>query len=512
MLAGSPLGPGNRPLPGAVASVLALAVTAMAGPVSAGVPSAGVPSTGPVFADARSAGTDGPTWPPAVHTELEATFPAADSLHRGDVGEVRLRYTTAVQLRLSTVRVRGSDGEVIPSTGPDTVPGTGSAEIRVRFDEALPSGAYTVEWRTAGPDDHPIEGQYGFEVERPEREPAAEDTAGGPLTPREPAAGVQDDVPMAPTGADASGAAGPGPVGVAVRWLFFASVVGMLGASVFRFTVVPVLSREEGWEEAARVGRDRLFRLAFAAAVLGAVALPARLGVQAATFFGADGVTASAAWSLLSTAWGAGWIVQAVALVIFGGGLALVRRRPRGGWLLMLLGAALATVAPALSGHARAVDPALRSLATVVDALHVAAAGIWLGGLGALVLVGVGAASRATGDAAGSALPRVVNAFSRVALIAVAGLFATGLVQAWLHLGSVQALWGSVFGRTLAVKLGLVAVVAALGFYNWRVVRPALRDTPRPALIRGPATVELAVGIAILLVTAILVASPLPGG
>lgn len=29
---------------------------------------------------------------------------------------------------------------------------------------------------------------------------------------------------------------------------------------------------------------------------------------------------------------------------------------------------------------------------------------------------------------------------------------------------------GSVYGRTLAVMLGLVAVVAAMGFYNWRVV------------------------------------------
>lgn len=451
---------------------------------------------------------------PLFHTDLEATFPPADSLYRGDVAEVRLRYTTAVQLAVSSLRVVGPDGEAVPASGLDTVPGTGSSEIRVRFEEPLRSGAYTVEWRTAGPDDHPIEGEYGFRVERPEPEP---DTLPEPDSLDVPGTDVQepgaaDSVPMTSTGAGGSGALGPRPLGVAVRWIFFASIVGMLGAGVFRFTVVPVLAGERGWEEAARVGRERLLRFAVGAALLGAVALPARFIVQTATFFGAEGFTMSAARGILGTGWGVGWLVELVALVLFAGGLMLVKRRPRGGWLLMLGGGALATVVPALAGHSRSVDPALRSLATVVDALHVAAASIWLGGLAALVLVGVGAAGRATGAEAGHALPRVVNAFSRVALVAVAGLFATGVVNAWLHLGSFDALWASGYGRTLALKLGLVAVVAGLGFYNWRVVRPTLRTTPRAALIRGPASVELLVGVGILLVTAVLVASPLPGG
>jgi methionine-rich copper-binding protein CopC len=51
------------------------------------------------------------------HTALQATFPAADSVYREEVREVRLRYSTPVQLVLSTVAVVGADGAAVP-TGP----------------------------------------------------------------------------------------------------------------------------------------------------------------------------------------------------------------------------------------------------------------------------------------------------------------------------------------------------------------------------------------------------------
>jgi putative copper export protein len=83
-------------------------------------------------------------------------------------------------------------------------------------------------------------------------------------------------------------------------------------------------------------------------------------------------------------------------------------------------------------------------------------------------------------------------------------------MAAWFHLGSVGALTTSAYGRTLLVKLALLALVVATGAYNWRRVRPNLVDGCGARRLRRSAWVELAVGAAVLAVTAVLVATPLP--
>jgi putative copper export protein len=231
---------------------------------------------------------------------------------------------------------------------------------------------------------------------------------------------------------------------------------------------------------------------------------------------------------------------------LFVAGLLLVRGgedRRRGWWTMLVAGLGMALV-PALSGHAAGTPEPVRAFAILNDAVHVTAAGVWMGTLAVLLFAGIGAAAARTSvvpapagggwsDEEGGALEegyadeaetraaqpapgllpplaRMVSGFSRVAMVAVAVLLATGLVSAWLHLGSVGALFASGYGRTLLVKLALVAGAASLGFYNWRVVRPALAREPRAALIRIPATIEVALGVAVVLVTAMLISTSPP--
>jgi putative copper export protein len=108
------------------------------------------------------------------------------------------------------------------------------------------------------------------------------------------------------------------------------------------------------------------------------------------------------------------------------------------------------------------------------------------------------------------ALARLVNAFSRLALLSVALVLLTGAINAWMNVGSFGNLLGSAYGRTLLLKLTVVAGALTLGFYNWRKVRPALAERPDPGALRIPATVEAALGIGVLLVTAFLVSTPTP--
>jgi putative copper export protein len=214
---------------------------------------------------------------------------------------------------------------------------------------------------------------------------------------------------------------------------------------------------------------------------------------------------------LQTTTWGTAWILQAVATVGFFLGL-MVARAPHGrgaGWVGAGAAALLLASVPALSGHAASVENNT-ALAILTDTLHVLGAGVWLGTLAVLVAAGMPAAL-ATADGGGPrALADMVNVFSPVALAggAVAGL--TGVVNALLHLSAVGDLWGTGYGRTLALKLLLLGVVAAAGAYNWRRVRPSLGDEAGAPRLRRSTAVELGMGALVVLVTAILVALPTP--
>lgn len=90
----------------------------------------------------------------------------------------------------------------------------------------------------------------------------------------------------------------------------------------------------------------------------------------------------------------------------------------------------------------------------------------------------------------------------------------SGVILAWQELGSISALFSSVYGRTLLVKLGLVGAVLAVAAYNrFRLVPATLAavEDAQPAtgepMRRMLSTVRCeALGIlAVLAVTAVLV-------
>lgn len=117
-----------------------------------------------------------------------------------------------------------------------------------------------------------------------------------------------------------------------------------------------------------------------------------------------------------------------------------------------LVAALLGTLTPALTGHS-GVDPD-HQLAVVTVALHAAAAAIWVGGLGALLVLLAG--RRALLDAA---VPR----FSRLATVCVIAVAVTGVLNAALRLSSWTALFGSGYGWIVIAKTVCIALAAALG-------------------------------------------------
>jgi putative copper resistance protein D len=116
-------------------------------------------------------------------------------------------------------------------------------------------------------------------------------------------------------------------------------------------------------------------------------------------------------------------------------------------------------------GHAGATEGPERVIHLAANSLHLLAAGTWLGGLLPLVLL-LGHARTATSAALGPAVADAVRRFSAVGLASVATLVVTGLVNAWMLVGSVAALVGTAYGQLLLLKLVLLLPLIAIAALN----------------------------------------------
>lgn len=148
----------------------------------------------------------------------------------------------------------------------------------------------------------------------------------------------------------------------------------------------------------------------------------------------------------------------------------------------------------------------------MVNPLHLLFGGLWIGTLFVLVTAGLAVVLRdePAREQRGAIVADMVNAFSPLALTSGALLALTGGVTAWLHLGSLPALWTTRYGYTLLIKLALVAFVFGLGAWNWRRQRPTLGTERAAVSVRRSARAELVMAGLVLLVTSVLVTLPAP--
>jgi putative copper export protein/methionine-rich copper-binding protein CopC len=451
--------------------------------------------------------------PPSAeaHQRLLATEPARDAAAGAVPRELRLTFYEPVELTFTRVELFGPDGEAVALGTPRL---DSPESLVVPVTGALRAGVYTVRWATASRDGHPVRSDFRFSI--------AADAEGLTAAPRgEHAGAVAAPGQAPPPGAHHPAPSAPGasfdadsPAYVAVRWITFIALLGVIGAVAFALPVLTLLARDALPARGVLVAesRRRAAALGLAFAALLALAALARLYAQSLAMHGADGaLDAERLGAMVTrTVWGWGWMLQGGGALIAAAGFALARRGAAAGWGL----AAIATLALApsagLSGHAAAMTGTTGTLALVADALHVLAAGGWIGGLLVLLAAGIPAALRMGPGGRGPAVAALVRAFSPTALAFAAVLVLSGTYAAVVHVGSVDALLGSRYGNVLLVKLGIFVLVFATGAYNYLRVRPALGDDAGTARLQRSATAEIAVGAAVLLVTAVLVATSPP--
>lgn len=442
-----------------------------------------------------------------AHTQLRSAFPGGGDHLSVAPRQLRLTFTEAVELALTRLALTGPNGAV--ELAPLALHPDSAAVLLGAIQSPLVAGAYTVNWQIAGADGHPVRGEYSFVV-APGAEGLIAATAGPAAPGQKPPPAEHHDAVTFPTG---SAFGVESPLYAAVRWLTFLGLLGVIGVVAFRLLVLSLMSRSSDPPERAVVGvaASRAVKVGLAALALLGVALVLRLYAQSYALHGGEQALASGliGTMLSRTTWGWGWLLQAGATLVVLVGLLLARRGSRAGWALATIGAVALAFTPGLAGHA-AASPELATLAILADALHVLGAGGWLGSLLLVVIVGIPVALRRTDGEPGKAVAALINAFSPTALLFAGTVVATGVFAAWLQLGTVSALWESTYGRTLLLKLALLSVVFGTGAYNWLRVKPALGSEVAAGRLRHSAALELAVGVVVLAVTAVLVATATP--
>jgi copper transport protein len=292
---------------------------------------------------------------------------------------------------------------------------------------------------------------------------------------------------------------------IASRLLWYTGCLAVIGASAFRLFVSPSAGRTPAGPDRAAATTGMV-----AAAVLVAGAL-ARVYAQTYAVFGLEEPVTMVLLVEVATGlppWSTGWMQQFAAGAIALAALAAARSGRASAWILAHAAAMGAAASAPLTGHAVA-QPDGYLLPVVLQGAHVLAAGVWIGGLFVLLVAGIPWAARnARPERCG--LAPLVSAFSRLALCGAGLLALTGGATAFLYLNAVADLWGTSYGRVLLVKVAMASGVAAVGFVNWRRVRPRLGDGSS-GLLRRTAALELAMAAAVLAATAVLVGLPQRG-
>ncbi|MGZ4431427.1 MAG: copper resistance CopC/CopD family protein, partial [Gaiellales bacterium] len=325
----------------------------------------------------------------------------------------------------------------------------------IPLQPGLPRGDYTVRWGIVSTDGHLISGVFAIGVGSGLPPPQAVSEQSSPL-----------DYPF-----------------LSARCLYFAGLLMLVGGTVFRVLVYRPAAATIARENRALADlreRHRANQVLALSAVLalggGWVALTRQgadvAGVSFWRAFDHRGPVASALEATrFGQVFGRGIDITAAFTLLVAAAYAVAPLRRRLAAALVVPAAAAGVwvlAVPGMSGHAG--DPGRSSLTIALDAVHVAAAAVWIGGLLHLFWVTPHATRGLPDGERERVRHEIARRFSRVALVSVAALSASGAARALWEVDAVSKLWTTGYGRTLLVKTALLAVLVALGYRNRRAL------------------------------------------
>ncbi|HEX4730638.1 MAG TPA: CopD family protein [Solirubrobacterales bacterium] len=402
----------------------------------------------------------------SAHARLEGTSPPQGAVVKREPSAVIFTFDEPVEGNFGAVRVYDAQGNRVDE-GDAFHPNDEGPRLGVHLKPGLPDGSYTATYRVVSADGHIVSSGYVFSIGKAGKAPT--ETVG-----------------------ELIGGSGNGKVteiayGVA-RGLEYTAIALAVGGVVFLMVCwLPALGAaglgEESRRAAAAAFAARLRIVLWAGAALGLVATAAQIvleGAEAAGISGFSALSKTIVEETLETRFGTVWGFAFIAWLAIAALVPLVTRSVggprRAAFATILIAAPLVylILCPALAGHASTQSPVILNFP--VNAIHVGAMAVWLGGLGALLLV-LPAATRSAADAAdrGRLLAGPLARFSALALAMVALIMATGVIQAYVYVRHIGDLFSTGYGRAVLAKFLLLLAVIGIAAYNRRAVVPRLQ-------------------------------------
>ena len=387
----------------------------------------------------------------AAHALRQSSYPDAGATLAKPPAEVRVTFGEQPDPGLSSLRVLDRSG-ADHTAGPTAALAGQPLTLRVAL-RPLADGVYTVAWRTVSKvDGHLAAGTFAF------------------------------GVGISPQGATTSATAqspGPSTVSLATRWMLYGGLMVIVGGATVGLVCFTDVT-------------GSLLVLVILGSLLGAAGAVGRTAGELHT----AGLPLSRLFDSPFSPHFLGRVIPTVtAGLVAVAALLVTRRTPR---RALLVGAgALGVVAmwgDVEASHV-AASPTFRLLRMGTQCVHFVAAGVWIGGLVAL-LVGL---RRAPGDERSTAARR----FSALAVAAVALIAASGVERAYDEVHGLHRLVDSAFGRYVVLKSALLVVLIGLGALNrYRSVPAVGRGALRP--LRAVAQAELGLAAVVLVATGFL--------
>jgi copper resistance protein D len=291
-----------------------------------------------------------------------------------------------------------------------------------------------------------------------------------------------------------------------VRAAHFAATILAAGTVIFEFAVAKAAfgMGRVALEEVAERLRKKWAWLVWVSLAIAVLSGVVWLTLLAAEIYGAPAADIwrdGGVWTVAAeTRFGQVSCLRCVAAILLAG---LVARRQHSlpGWLSVTL-AILLLIGPAWIGHAGATPGGAGDFPLAADAVHLLGAGAWLGGLLPLAMLLAAAWRKRPGWHAVTAT--AVRRFSLLGVASVGALLASGLVNSWYEVGSLENLVATSYGRLVLVKLGLFAAMVAIAAVNRFYLTPRLATAAMVRRLHRNCIAEAALGFAAVVVVGFL--------
>jgi putative copper resistance protein D len=219
----------------------------------------------------------------------------------------------------------------------------------------------------------------------------------------------------------------------------------------------------------------------------------------------------TAAWPavLFETKFGRVWQLRlgltVLAFALVAGGSAQAQTRHA---LIMAVFLISIVLLLSLAWISHAAAARVQPLGLLGDALHLCAAGAWIGGL---LPLGIFLTRTRASLSLGEEALLVIQRFSTLSLTSVGVLIISGLSNSWLLVGSIYALLTTRYGWLLLAKLAAFGVLIGLGARNRFIIKTKLKAATGlglPAQLRRNVICETCLGLVVVGIVACLGVTP----